>query len=372
MLEKIKATLRAAYGDEEQRKSVLFKLLNIALGIVALTMSVINYFTQETVLMYVTLVYAAVSFLNYFLLRLFKVPQSVGIFLFLLDIMILFTHFIVSGTPQGFSVLWTLLVPACALSIFGMRDGIVFCAVVFADVAFLFWVPYGRSLLQWAYTDTFMLRFPLVYICVFLIALYIESVRVETLRRLRESEKSFRYLYRHDALTGLYSRHAFREELEEIFNRSSNEHLAALLMDIDDFKQINDKYGHNMGDQVLREVSRIIESCTCEHCISCRWGGEEFLALMQCRHNPRDVAERIRKTAEKTMVTYEGQTVSFTVSIGVATAYTMSKSQISQFVNLADKAMYVSKTTGKNKVTVRSMESKIHPLDEQEMLDGFE
>ncbi len=357
MLEKIRQAFQMGFIDDEHRKALLFKLLNIALGIVSLGMSVVNYFTSETTLMYVTLLFAAICFLNFVLLRFTRVPQAIMIFLFLLDIMILFTHFIVSGTPQGFSVLWSLMVPACALSIFGMRDGAVFCAVVFTDIAFLFWLPYGQSLLQWQYSETFMLRFPFVYICMFLIALYIEWLRVGTFKRLRKIEQKTRYLSLHDALTGLYNRHAFREELERIFDRSSGEQMAILMLDIDDFKTINDSYGHNMGDEVLRTAARLITENTCEHCISCRWGGEEFLVLMQCRHNPWEVGEKIRKAVEGYLLTYEGQSISFTVSVGVATAYAVGMSQISQFISTADKAMYASKSMGKNRTTVRAWDS---------------
>ncbi len=357
MLERIRQTFEMGFIDDAHRKELLFKLLNIALGLVSLCMTVVNYFTNETVLMYVTLVFAAICLVNFLLMKFSKVPQAIMIFLFLLDIMIIFTHFIVTGTPQGFSVLWTLMVPACALAIFGIHDGTVFCGVVFTDIIFLFWLPYGRSLLQWEYSDTFMLRFPIVYVCMFLIALYIEWNRVGTFKRLRKSEMSARYLSRHDALTGLYNRYAFREELEKIFREPKNERMAILLLDIDDFKQINDCYGHNMGDEVLRTVAHLILENTCEHCLSCRWGGEEFLSLMQCTHDPREVGERIRKAVETHPVTYEGQTVSFTISVGVATAYGVQKDQIVQFISQADKAMYVSKTTGKNKTSIRSFQA---------------
>ncbi len=356
MLEKLKSVFRMSMEDEDVRKELLFNLLNICLGAVALFMTVVNFFTNETVLMYVTLAFSVICAVNFVLLRFQKISRAVVVFLFLLDIMILLTHFIVSGQPAGFSVLWCLLVPACAAAIFGMHDGIIMSGVVLVDILVLFWTPVGRSWLQYEYTDTFMLRFPFVYLSIFLIALYIEAMRRALYKRLKKSEAEGRYMYRHDALTGLYNRYAFSEELEEMFKVPSGEHIAVILLDIDDFKQINDRYGHNMGDEVLRTVARMIMENTCEHCVSCRWGGEEFLVLMQCRHNPHETAEKIRKAVSKTPVTLHEQTVTLTVSAGAAVAYSLSKAQISDFINLADKAMYVSKSSGKNRTTVCNME----------------
>ncbi len=358
MLEKIKSIFHMSMENEDLRKNLLFNLLNICLGAVALFMSVVNFFTDEKKLMFVTLAFFIICVINFVLLRSEKISRSVVVFLFLLDVMILLTHFIVSGQPEGFSVLWCLLVPACAMAIFGMHDGMIMGGVVLLDILVLFWTPFGRSWLQYDYTETFMLRFPFVYVSIFLIALYIEFMRRTLYKRLKKSEAEGRYMYRHDALTGLYNRYAFSEELEELFKVPSEELIAAILLDIDDFKQINDRYGHNMGDEVLRTVARLILDNTCEHCISCRWGGEEFLVLMQCRHDPYETAEKIRKAVCNTPVTLHGQTVSVTISAGAAVAYSLGRDQISDFVNLADKAMYASKSGGKNRTTVRKMEAR--------------
>ncbi len=356
MLQKLIDIFHESFVDEELRQKTLFNLLNIVLAAISLVMTVVNLVTGETTLMYATLVFFLLCVANYVFRKISHFPKTVIHLFFSTEVLILLGFFIVTGIPQGFSVLWTLLVPCFALSIFGRRGGSILSALTFTMVIFFFWCPMGTALLQYAYSPTFMLRFPFVYLCMIFIAVYLEAIRHGTYSRLKESERSYRFLYRHDALTGLFSRHAFYEELDRIFQSPTDEHMAILIFDIDDFKRINDRHGHNAGDAVLQSVSVHIQKNICEHCIACRWGDEEFLVLMQCRHNPFDIADRIRAQIEAAPLSFEGASIPFTVSAGVSTAYTLEKTQVSDFINRADKAMYLSKTNGKNRTTLLAME----------------
>ncbi len=351
MIQKIKNMFASSYTDEAARKNLLYSLLNMVLFLASGTMTVVNIFTDERVLMLATLIYSVICLFNLFLVRLSGMRQ-IMYYVFAAEAFVLFIFFIVSGIPNGFSVLWTLLVPSFVLAIFRSRMGSVFCITMLGVIIFFFWLPWGRSLLMYEYSETFMLRFPFVYICLFVIALYVENIRMGTWKRLKESESNSRSLYRHDALTGIYSRYAFYEELEKRFEENTAEHVAIAIFDIDDFKKVNDAYGHNTGDSVLKQITGIILDNICEHCIACRWGGEEFLVLMQCEHDPYKMAEGIRKIISTTAMHCEKSNVSVTVSVGIARASKVSKEQISAFINHADNAMYESKLTGKNKTTV--------------------
>lgn len=157
-----------------------------------------------------------------------------------------------------------------------------------------------------------------------------------------------------DGLTQLFnSRHFYNQIKGEIerFNRYGYK-LSLLLLDIDNFKDFNDTYGHLEGDKILLRLGRIIKSCLRKMDTAYRYGGEEFTIILPGTHGEeaRTVAERLR-----TAVATEGFTggrnsgLKITISIGV-TQYRQEEG-IASFVQRADKAMYQSKQAGRNKVS---------------------
>lgn len=151
----------------------------------------------------------------------------------------------------------------------------------------------------------------------------------------------------HDFLTGLYTRNYFHEYLSKNSIKSSS----ILLLDIDFFKKINDTYGHLIGDKVLYKVSAICKENIRREDIAVRYGGEEFIILLE---NATDsisqlVAERIRKKIEQ-IKQIDNLTLSFTVSIGIAT-YKKNQSPI-ELIQQADSALYKAKFSGRNQVQI--------------------
>ncbi|MCF0238231.1 MAG: GGDEF domain-containing protein, partial [Sphaerochaetaceae bacterium] len=279
--------------------------------------------------------------------------------LFGIETLALIIFFFISGVPQGFSALWVCLIPTFALLVFGHKYGSVFSACAFLALTFCFWTPYGRSLLQWHYTEAFMLRFPVFYLADYLMSLFVEYIRRETQKRLQDSEAKYHHLYRHDFLTGLYNRYGFNERIEEILKNPTNDHLSVIIIDIDDFKGINDKYGHIMGDYILKAIANIINETICDCSLACRWGGEEFAILLNCNHEPKAIAEEIRRNIEKRAILSYGNAVWVTVSVGVCVSEGLPKKDISEILLKADNCLYESKKNGKNKVTSTSVTQKI-------------
>ena len=247
------------------------------------------------------------------------------------------------------------MIPSFAMLIFRVKRGSAFCCLAFVMMIFLFWTPVGRSLLLYAYTDEFMLRFPFLYLSVFLISLLIELVRRETQTQLETAKQEYRYLYRHDALTGLYNRYGIKEYMDKAFSGQSHHHVSVILFDIDNFKAVNDVYGHECGDEVLKTVASVPLAIMCDHCHCCRWGGEEFLLIMQCEHNATEVAEQIRQKVEQTPIRCAEEEIHVTISAGVCTASDLSHITIHDVIEHADRALYASKTSGKNQVTTCSL-----------------
>ncbi|MGC8813451.1 GGDEF domain-containing protein [Dictyoglomus sp.] len=152
-----------------------------------------------------------------------------------------------------------------------------------------------------------------------------------------------------DDLTGLYNRRKMDQELEKclyIWERY-NRPFSIIIIDIDDFKKINDTYGHLIGDMVLEKISKIIRENIRKSDIASRWGGEEFLILLPETNlqNATLVAEAFRRKIEEANF---GIDEKITVSVGVANIE--NNESIDSLIQRADKNLYKAKEYGKNKV----------------------
>jgi len=134
---------------------------------------------------------------------------------------------------------------------------------------------------------------------------------------------------------------------------SNQQELTLLIADLDHFKNINDTYGHDIGDKVIIAFANILTSEQGLADIACRYGGEEFVLLLNCNLlDAKQVAERIRQKAQETYITIdEVQTVQFTVSIGVHSVAHASTT-VKETLTIADKALYKAKSNGRNCVEV--------------------
>ena len=158
-----------------------------------------------------------------------------------------------------------------------------------------------------------------------------------------------------DGLTKLYNSRSFYTQLElevDRFNRYKHP-LALLLLDIDNFKEYNDSYGHLEGDKVLVRFSQIIKTCLRANDSAYRYGGEEFTVILPETNGDeaKTVAQRIRASLEaEKYKPVPGKVARITISIGVTQCY--PKEELSTFIRRADKAMYLSKENGRNRVSV--------------------
>ncbi|QNM97447.1 GGDEF domain-containing protein [Chitinimonas koreensis] len=157
----------------------------------------------------------------------------------------------------------------------------------------------------------------------------------------------------HDPLTTLYNRRYLEAALEEAARRSRRSHrpVGLMMLDLDHFKAINDNYGHEVGDEVLREVAAKLKSSLRSGDIACRYGGEEFTVLLGGASLPatRLRAEQFRQTVEQLRVSHRGKMLRLTVSIGIA-AFPENGTQISEVLHQADRALYEAKHGGRNRV----------------------
>lgn len=161
-----------------------------------------------------------------------------------------------------------------------------------------------------------------------------------------------------DALTGLHNRRVFFERLEQEIKRQrrAREDMAVCIIDVDQFKRINDAHGHYAGDQILAQIAAIMQSCLRETDLCARLGGEEFAILLPdtSASGAYWVAERIREEVARYNFTVgENQVpIACTVSAGIAGLPLEEQISATELYKLADTRLYIAKHTGRNQVSV--------------------
>lgn len=193
-------------------------------------------------------------------------------------------------------------------------------------------------------------------------ALLNKQMMDENSQRLGDDITALRILADTDPLTGLYNRRAFREFTVEAMNffRRKKRSLGVLVIDIDFFKRVNDTYGHSVGDEVIKAVGQMVQQEARAIDKVARFGGEEFVVLMQETESegPAVLAERIRvKIASQLIAHPDIGTISVTVSIG-ATMAIRSDRDIEDVIERADRALYKAKSEGRNRVVADEVAPK--------------
>lgn len=166
-------------------------------------------------------------------------------------------------------------------------------------------------------------------------------------RRLEQENYTLEEVAKTDPLTHLLNRRSMNGYMDQVVKLRKT--FCLMMADIDDFKKINDTYGHDCGDEVLIAVSDIISHCVREDDYVCRWGGEEILILVRTDLDPASqVAERIRQQVASKVIFRKGNEVRVTITIGIS-QYRTGMS-IQSMIEEADQNLYRGKNNGKNQV----------------------
>ena len=343
----IKERISSILLNEDQRYRFQFLCVYGLLSLISGGMTIVNIFTHKGALTWATLVFAVLCAAVFLLLFRRRIHLNVSKAIFVVSFYLLLTFFIVSGNPDGFSILWVCLLPACGLLTFGRKGGTLLCLGMLAILLFFFYTPWGLSLLQYPYAATFRMRFPLLYVAFYFASLLLETIRMLTQKKLVETQELYRYLYAHDALTKLYNRHGFNERMDRFFTIKQKD-LALIILDIDHFKVVNDLHGHLAGDAVLQSAGNAISQAVGERGCVCRWGGEEFAVLIPGCADPARETEELLLAIRALSVPTESEPISITVSVGAALAHSTADVNAVQLVNAADACLYRAKERGRD------------------------
>lgn len=247
-----------------------------------------------------------------------------------------------------FGLIWLAVFPGLAVFLLGSRGGLMACLAFFGAVALVL----GAQSHSWGpqrFGAESVANIAVALACLVMQALFYERSRQDVLSALRERNEALRRLSTTDALTALANRMSLEQALRrEVARRSrGGEVFSVLLLDLDHFKHVNDRFGHAEGDAVLRRIAGILRREVRAPDLAGRWGGEEFVVI--CPHaDPAGaftLAERVRAAVETELFPGVGRQ---TVSIGLAGHLVEEGAE--GLMARADAALYAAKTRGRNRV----------------------
>ena len=208
----------------------------------------------------------------------------------------------------------------------------------------------------------------------------------ETKDHVQQQNKELHYLATRDPLTGCLNRRAFSEQFDQLFKNAHDEKLdlSCVMVDLDHFKAVNDKYGHATGDVVIKMLADILKSNTRDHDLVARYGGEEFCLVLPglSPEKSMTVAERIRlRIKDESLKRFEGGP-RVTASLGVASILDNPETP-DKLNKLADEALYMAKESGRNKVVrwqqkpsseAQSVDQarQVEPLEDVQVMPEFQ
>lgn len=241
----------------------------------------------------------------------------------------------------GADPLWLLLLPVCVPPLLGLRAGLA--------PVLLLW----GMLLPGASSPVL----PLFYGIFFLAGILLERLAAYHSIYHAQETAALETRSRTDALTGLCNRWWYNEQLKDRSGQPEYRRRYALfLLDVDNFKNINDTHGHLCGDQVLRRIAGIMEETFRSDGLVCRWGGDEFLCQVRSSspEYTADLAESIRSAIEtEPFFAPSGEALRVTVSIGAVFVPNPQDIYSTELFSMADQALYEAKKNGRNRVCLR-------------------
>ena len=258
----------------------------------------------------------------------------------------------ITGGQNNSGILWHYVYPIMVYYIAGLRAGSVYATLLIVMEAGLMFLDHHPFFLA-KYSFEFKSRFLATMVVMSIMGAMLEHSRRSAQYKLLELAERLEKASETDDLTGLPNRRALRKRLENEVVRIDRHggDFALILCDIDHFKFINDSYGHLVGDETLRHLSRIFLEMVRKYDLVARWGGEEFLIVLPEAGLEQGllVAERIRTAvAAQPLHSQSGETISLTISCGVCSWREFAN--LDELFWVADHRLYKAKAEGRNRV----------------------
>ncbi|EGU46389.1 diguanylate cyclase [Vibrio ichthyoenteri ATCC 700023] len=237
-------------------------------------------------------------------------------------------------------LIWASLFPLMFYLLLGTQKGTV--ATSIGMITLVTATAYKMLQHQNAIHPYLLANFVLCYLCIWVVSYIIQVKR-------SHSDTSLGQLASRDSLTGVYNRHALVHHFSRFRQQSQPMPMSLLILDLDYFKQVNDKHGHDVGDKVLIQAAAVIDAHSDEHSVY-RIGGEEFCVALRNTSNGEAMAraELIRKSIEECPFFSEENPIKLTASIGVYQCDPLNS--LDKVLHIADMELYRAKKNGRNQV----------------------
>jgi diguanylate cyclase (GGDEF)-like protein len=174
---------------------------------------------------------------------------------------------------------------------------------------------------------------------------------------------------KYDALTGLPDRSVLQARLERVFHETRQEggSMAVIMCDLDHFKKVNDRYGHDVGDQALIKVAEVLETHRRDTDLCCRFGGEEFSVVLEKTdgETAQRVAERLRMEIDRLIFTVDDQRIRLRLSAGIAAYPEIQVKEAHEVLLIADEALYMAKRRGRNRSFLNLGQGRYRTADDK-------
>ncbi|MBO7923430.1 GGDEF domain-containing protein [Alteromonas sp. KS69] len=258
---------------------------------------------------------------------------------------------VVTGGSENTGPLWIFTVPSVTMFFTGFRRGLMALTGFAAVIIVIFFTP-DNALLATEYSFEFKTRIVYTFITVSFLSAVYEYSRQRSYNTAVYLSEQFKRQARYDPLTTILNRRGGQQQLEQELSRMqrNKKPFSIALADIDRFKSINDTFGHDAGDEVLKKVASVFSSRLRAQDGLSRWGGEEFLFIFPetNEQDARMVTEQIRENLSANAIPVDNKSHRVTSSFGVC-EITPSMT-LTTALNLADQALYQAKNDGRNKV----------------------
>lgn len=242
----------------------------------------------------------------------------------------MFSVYAITGQNDGFAILWILLIPVLSSFLIGLKKAFFLSLYFQVFLIVLFYTPLSGYVAS-HYTETFMMRFPMLYFASFAMIMFVMCHRQQLLNDVDKQANV-------DALTGLYNRNRYEKMLKKAEYSDEYSSLTILAFDLNQVKEVNDSFGHEAGDEMIRGAAEVIrEAFKGDMCF--RTGGDEFMVISS-RQNVTRSLDAMRKAMEK----WRGRMVkSINISAGYASREQNPKLSVVELCKLADRNMYIDK-----------------------------
>ena len=353
-----RAPQRAAALAEAQWQSVIIGILMLTGGLVMTALSLWDIYADLGPVWTNLVTLAAGLIITFFyILLLNKGGTSARLTVVILRltlIIMVFLHFfwLLVEDVEWSGLLWCLVMLPLFFHLLGYQRGLILVLLLISGTTWLLFWP--SAFYSSPYSTEILFRFWAAYLILAWISFSVEYIRHQTRQRLQATWRELDIQACTDELTGLANRRGLREYLGKQEQRSTQGEgsYAVILGDMDDFKQINDRYGHDVGDRVLSTVGKLISSLVREDDLAARWGGEELLLLLADTdaEGAKVLAEKVRDCVATSKILVDGESIDLSMSLGVAAQ--QQDAPLSASLKSADVAMYEAKRRGKNSVVM--------------------